>query len=70
VEPSLKLLDLPECTELIAPLQRFLWSINFAVRAIMSKVLPAFFSPHSFMLVQVRQTCFCAPNVFASSSLT
>eukprot|EP00983_Pelagomonas_calceolata_P114679 1160118-Pelagomonas_calceolata.AAC.3 len=40
------------------PVQRFLWTINFAIRAFLSKALPAIFSPHSFMLVQVSNLSY------------
>ncbi|KAF5842201.1 hypothetical protein DUNSADRAFT_8601 [Dunaliella salina] len=40
------------------PVQRFLWTINFTIRAFLSKALPAIFSPHSFMLVQVSSLSY------------
>lgn len=35
-------------------LGRSLWTVNFLLRTVLNKILPAIFSPHSFLMVQER----------------
>ena len=50
------------------PLQKRLWSINFFVRFLLSRVFPFLFNPHSFLLIQNHELSYS--EILAKSNRT
>ena len=50
------------------PLQKRLWSINFFIRFLLSRVFPFLFNPHSFLLIQNHELSYS--EILAKSNRT
>jgi len=50
------------------PLQKRLWTLNFSLRFLLSRVFPFLFNPHSFLLIQNHELSYS--EILAKSNRT